>query len=67
MTFVNSTFSHVLFAVLLLFAMACASETSEEVLDPKVAKLKLPDGFKAEHIYSPGDLDQGSWVAMTFE
>jgi putative heme-binding domain-containing protein len=53
-------------AVVLTVAVSCAKK-EEAPLDPKVAKLKLPDGFKAEHIYSPGDLDQGSWVAMTFD
>ncbi|MDN3202988.1 c-type cytochrome [Algoriphagus sp. C2-7] len=43
------------------------NESTEVTEDPKVAKLKLPDGFRAEHIYSPGDMDQGSWVAMTFD
>ncbi len=36
-------------------------------VDPKIAKLKLPEGFHAEHLYSPGDSAQGSWVAMTFD
>lgn len=36
-------------------------------VDPKVEKLKLPDGFQAEHLYSPGENEQGSWVAMTFD
>jgi putative heme-binding domain-containing protein len=36
-------------------------------LDPKVAKLKLPAGFEAEHIYSPGENEQGSWVGVTFD
>jgi len=40
---------------------------SQESADPKVAKLKMPKGFKAERIYSPGENDQGSWVAMTFD
>lgn len=35
--------------------------------DPKTDKLKLPPNFKAEHLYSPSDADQGSWVAMTFD
>ncbi|UJH90575.1 hypothetical protein LZ575_17575 [Antarcticibacterium sp. 1MA-6-2] len=34
---------------------------------PKVEKLKLPTGFLAEHLYSPGDNGKGSWVAMTFD
>ncbi len=53
-------------AIVFAFASSCAKK-EEAPLDPKVAKLKLPEGFKAEHIYSPGDLDQGSWVAMTFD
>lgn len=52
--------------VILTAVVSCAKK-EEAPLDPKVAKLKLPEGFKAEHIYSPGDLDQGSWVAMTFD
>ncbi|HZJ18826.1 MAG TPA: hypothetical protein VFD35_00540, partial [Pricia sp.] len=41
-------------------------ETAEN-LPPKLAKLKLQPGFEAEHLYSPGDEDEGSWVAMTFD
>ncbi len=36
-------------------------------LDPKVEKLKLLPGFKAEHLYSPSENKNGSWVAMTFD
>jgi putative heme-binding domain-containing protein len=36
-------------------------------LDPKIASLKLPTGFHADHLYSPGINNQGSWVAMTFD
>ena len=35
--------------------------------NPKIDKLKLPAGFRAEHLYSPAEHDQGSWVAMTFD
>lgn len=48
----------------LLFA--CSKEEAKEP-NPKVDKLKLPTGFEAEHLYSPGENDQGSWVAMTFD
>ncbi len=34
---------------------------------PKIDKLKLPVGFHAEHLYSPSENEQGSWVAMTFD
>jgi putative heme-binding domain-containing protein len=35
--------------------------------DPKISNLKLPTGFHADHLYSPGVNNQGSWVAMTFD
>jgi putative heme-binding domain-containing protein len=35
--------------------------------NPKVDKLKLQPGFKAEHLYSPSESKQGSWVSMTFD
>ena len=35
--------------------------------DPKVAKLKLPQGFKAERLYGPSEHQEGSWVSMTFD
>ncbi|AXE20292.1 heme-binding protein [Runella rosea] len=35
--------------------------------DPKTEKLKLQPGFKAEHLYSPSENNQGSWVSMTFD
>ncbi len=44
-----------------------ADTDTAENLPPKLAKLKLQPGFDAEHLYSPGDMDQGSWVAMTFD
>jgi putative heme-binding domain-containing protein len=34
---------------------------------PKVDKLKLLPDFKAEHLYSPSEHKNGSWVAMTFD
>lgn len=49
------------------FGCAKKEETRQLTGNPKLDKLKLPVGFVAEHIYSPGDLDQGSWVAMTFD
>jgi putative heme-binding domain-containing protein len=33
----------------------------------KVDKLKLPEGFKAEHLFSPSEEKNGSWVSMTFD
>jgi putative heme-binding domain-containing protein len=58
--------------VLLLFALGCGRAKSDETTnqvnpDPKISSLKLPDGFHADHLYSPGINNQGSWVAMTFD
>src|ERR1700712_234417 len=36
-------------------------------VNPKVQKLKLQENFKAEHLYSPSEAGNGSWVAMTFD
>lgn len=35
--------------------------------DPKVANLKLPAGFHADHLYGPSENGEGSWVSMTFD
>ena len=35
--------------------------------DPRVDKLKLLPGFRADHLYSPSENGQGSWVAMAFD
>jgi len=35
--------------------------------DPKVAHLKLPAGFHADHLYGPSENGEGSWVSMTFD
>ncbi len=35
--------------------------------NPKTEKIKLQPGFKVEHLYSPSNNKQGSWVAMTFD
>ncbi len=58
--------------ILAVGCIACSSEKevkteADKPLDPKIEKLKLPDGFQAEHLYSPSDSSQGSWVAMTFD
>ena len=56
--------------LLLLLAGSCkSSKTPDAVVstDPKILNLKLPPGFHADHLYSPGINNQGSWVAMTFD
>ncbi|MFD1143760.1 heme-binding protein [Larkinella insperata] len=35
--------------------------------NPKLDKLKLPPGFRAEHLISPSENGTGSWVSMTFD
>ncbi|WP_206106486.1 c-type cytochrome [Ilyomonas limi] len=58
------------FLILIISATACSpsgSESENKNVDPKVANLKLPEGFHADHLYSPGENEQGSWVAMTFD
>lgn len=66
-------------SIILLFAAAALTAANsftflkKQVLasmdeeNPKIKKLRLSDGFKAEHLYSPSEADQGSWVAMTFD
>ncbi len=34
---------------------------------PKLDKLNLLPGFRAEHLYSPSENGRGSWVAMAFD
>jgi putative heme-binding domain-containing protein len=58
--------------LLFLFALGCNQAKNNETTspvssDPKIASLKLPAGFHADHLYSPGINNQGSWVAMTFD
>tara|TARA_R110000868_G_scaffold34421_1_gene124308 strand:+ start:639 stop:3314 length:2676 start_codon:yes stop_codon:yes gene_type:complete len=63
-----------LFTFLMLGFMISSCKQSNETASsdsqnksPKIEKLKLLPGFKAEHLYSPGDRNEGSWVAMTFD
>jgi putative heme-binding domain-containing protein len=57
-----------LFALFLLAGIACKNpKESGNGSDAKINNLKLPAGFHAEHLYSPGLNEQGSWVAMTFD
>ncbi|GAB4034438.1 c-type cytochrome [Spirosoma gilvum] len=44
-----------------------AAVTTVDPENPKIDKLKLLPGFKAEHIFSPSENKMGSWVAMTFD
>ena len=59
-------------SVLAFLFVSCGNETETEAenkpsLGPKLDKLKLPEDFRAEHLYSPSENEQGSWVSMTFD
>ena len=58
-----------LLGLFLILAFGCAKKEEARQLtgNPKLDKLKLPEGFVAELLYSPGENEQGSWVAMTFD
>jgi putative heme-binding domain-containing protein len=47
--------------------ITCQRVNSKVDINSKTAKLKLQPGFEAEHLYSPSDNDQGSWVSMCFD
>ncbi|MFP4094786.1 MAG: c-type cytochrome [Cyclobacteriaceae bacterium] len=65
---INQPFAFLFFLLLLGCSFSHDVQTEEEVLlGPKLDKLKLLPGFKAEHIYSPSDSALGSWVSMTFD
>lgn len=54
--------------IITLVIASCKQEAETIIeIDPKVQKIVLPQGFVAEHIYSPSDNELGSWVAMTFD
>ena len=74
----NIMFTKSIFAKLFIFVVVILSiasfisiRTTEPskagIESPKVEKLKLADGFKAEHLYSPSENKYGSWVSMTFD
>jgi putative heme-binding domain-containing protein len=69
--FLKSTLKNLLvFGVGAALVFACGTKEQQGrqlTGNPKIDKLKLPDGFVAELLYSPGENDQGSWVAMTFD
>lgn len=73
----NSRFSRFAIIALTIVAISCNNKDDKQAgsdaadskvsKDPKVAKLKLPAGFNAEHLYGPSENEEGSWVAMTFD
>ncbi|MDR0792515.1 MAG: c-type cytochrome [Chitinophagaceae bacterium] len=67
----NTTSVFIIPVILFSFACGCNPANNNAAgsisSDPKIAALKLPTDFHADHLYSPGIHDQGSWVAMTFD
>ncbi len=57
----------ILSAILIGLVIVSCNQKPEKLANPKIDKLKLPPGFKAEHLYSQEEHEQGSWVAMTFD
>jgi putative heme-binding domain-containing protein len=57
-------------AVFLVFCISFTINKETEIQvskDPKIANLKLPEGFHADHLYGPSENGEGSWVSMTFD
>ena len=68
----NCITSAITLLTLLLMVSACQNQNDyqqEERKDdnPKTKKIVIPDGFAVDHLYSPSENEQGSWVAMTFD
>ncbi|MET3112605.1 putative heme-binding domain-containing protein [Pedobacter sp. CG_S7] len=59
----------ILTALLSILIMgSCNKEPEKKVpLDPKVEKFTVSPDFVIEHLYSPADNKNGSWVSMTFD
>src|SRR5215213_2179126 len=69
-----STKSSFSFAFLFLIFLGISCKTGDKSepeaplsSDPKVANLKLPAGFHADHLYGPSENEEGSWVSMAFD
>ena len=57
-----------LFLLIALVTVSCNNDRATEgSANTKISKLKLPAHFKVDHLYSPSEHDNGSWVAMTFD
>ncbi len=57
----------VFFALSSCRRMGDGEPVTSKIQDPKVEKLKIPSGFKVQHLYSPSENNHGSWVSMTFD
>ncbi|MEO6723457.1 MAG: c-type cytochrome [Ferruginibacter sp.] len=58
------------FTVISFFSCNNSPEVKADAIvssDPKIANLKVPEGFHADHLYGPSENEEGSWVSMTFD
>lgn len=54
----------------IFFALVGTSNTESYQagpVNPNIKKLKLPQSFRVEHLYSPAENEQGSWVVVTYD
>jgi putative heme-binding domain-containing protein len=66
--YLKHLFKRLLFFPLIVGVLfSCSNEKASDTGNPKIDKLKLPADFKVDHLYSPSENQQGSWVAMTFD
>ena len=67
---VSQYYSIYAICVLLFLGSSCRNDKSivkDSEATSKIDKIKVQPGFKVEHLYSPSENNQGSWVAMTFD
>ncbi len=57
----------VLLCFILIIGCRDSAPLEESPSDPKLAALQLPQGFKAERLFGPSEMEEGSWVSMTFD
>lgn len=48
-------------------SLITCKQAVDVAINPKLDKLKILPDFKADHLYSPGEKMQGSWVSMAFD
>ena len=58
--------SYVLFFSSLPVVTTADSTAAVIVENPKIDKLKLQSGFKAEHLFSPSEKEMTTWETKTF-
>ena len=69
----NNSLKPALLSLLAFFVLFSCKTPGTEKKDkaananPKLDKLKLPEGFHAEHLFGPSENGDGSWVSMTFD